>query len=168
MDAKKNIVLSVIIVLSVFLMSGCSSLKGYGKLGLNHGHDEKVTVQQLKKKWNDYTIHYSGLAVDQPSAVIFVPKEGRKTDVTDRWSKVDDQETLFELIDWIEIQDSIGPYPPRLWRILGPEDEFHGYMYTAWYHVLAKAGDDGTLLVYDMGLPPYLWINGPDNDRNPG
>ena len=147
MDTKKHLYLAVIGLVSLFLMSGCS---GYGKLRSHSGYEDKVTIEGLKENWNDYTIYYAELYVGKPAALMFDPKDDGKTLTGDKWTKVEDQETLSDIISRMER----ARYGPRLYRILGPDDQFYGYLFSFRHRVVTKAVDDSTLYVYDLGPPP--------------
>jgi hypothetical protein len=165
MDMKKYLYPVMINLGLIFLISGCSSLKSYGKLGLQYGHGKKVTIQELKENWQDYIVYYAGLSIENPSAIMFDPKEDkRKLEMHEWWVQVKDQEKLSELILWIQADIQ---FEPLIWRILGPDDKFYGFMYTAWTHVLIKVVDDNTMWVDDLSYPPYLYYNG-DGERDAG
>jgi len=73
--------------------------------------------------------------------------------IGDKWIKAEDKETLLELIGWIRTYIQ---FDPRLWRILGPDDQCYGYLFFAWGHVVIKAVDDRTMFVYDLESPLYI------------
>ena len=52
----------------------------------------------------------------------------------EKWVKVEDKETLSELIGWMK---SYTEYYPQIWRILGPNNEFFGYLFYPSYHMYA-------------------------------
>jgi len=143
----------IIVVVLVFLIYGCAQLKGYGKIRVLSRHEEKVSLQELEKNWQDYTIYYAGLSVDTAAAIVFDPKNDDKTLTGDKWIKVEDKETLLELIGWIRTYIQ---FDPRLWRILGPDDQFYGYLFFALGHVVIKSVDDTTMYVYDLPSPLYI------------
>ena len=150
---KKYMYPTLIILVSLYLMSGCSWLKGYGKIRVLSRHEEKLTIQELKENWQDYTIYYAGSSVGIAAGIMFDPKNDDKTLVGDRWIKVEDQETLLELIDAIE---SYVQFYPRLHKILGPDDQFYGYLFYARSHPVIKVVDDRTLYLYDLQSPVYI------------
>ena len=121
-----------------------------------------MTIQQLKEKWDDCTIYYAGyygrLSIKHPSAVMFDPKKDDRALLADKWTKVGDQETLSQLIS--SIQSHKAMYYPRLWRILGPDDQLYGYLFSAWDRVpvVIKVVDDRTMWVSNLPLPPYLYM----------
>ena len=163
MNMKKNIYLALVAVVPVFVMSGCS---GYGKLRSQSGYRDDTTIEKLKENWQDYAVYYAGYAVNNPSGIMFDPKNDDKTLMpSERWTKLDDKESVIEVISWIKIQDS-SYYYPRLYGILGPDDQFYGYLYSAWDHLLTKVADDKTLWVYDLPDPPH-YEDGPDYEIKP-
>lgn len=150
---KKYIHPAVIGLVLLFLMCGCSWLKSYGKLRVLSRHDEKITIQELEKNWQDYTIYYTGLSVDTAAGIMFDPKNDDKILTGDEWIKIEDKETLSELVGWIRTYIQ---FDPRLWRILGPDDQFYGYLFFAWGHVVIKVVDDRTMYMYDLESPLYI------------
>jgi len=87
------------------------------------------------------------LSVGTAAGIIFDPKNDDKTLTGDKWIKIEDQEILSALIGWIQ------PYiqfDPRLWRIVGPDDQFYGYLFFALGHVVIKSVDDTTMYVYNL------------------
>ncbi len=149
----KYLHLALLAVVSVCIISGCS---GYGKLRLQSRYGNDVTIEKLKENWQDYIVYYTGYATNNPSGIMFDQKNDNKTLMNDKWIKIEDQETVAEVISWIKIQDFTIFYP-RLYRILGPDNKFYGYLYTAWDHVLTKVVDDKTLWVYDLPAPPHYY-----------
>ena len=165
MTMKRHIRLALMAIVLIYIISGCS---GYGKLRLQPRSGEDVTIKKLQENFSDYTVYYAGYAVDNPSGIMFDPKNDNKTLMpSKRWTKLDDKESAIEVISWIKIQDSSDFYP-RLYRILGPDDQFYGYLYSAWDHLLTKVDDDKTLWVYDLPDPPH-YEDGPDDEsKTPG
>ncbi|MFH1932285.1 MAG: hypothetical protein ABIN18_11945 [Pseudomonadota bacterium] len=165
MSIKKYIFLALLAIVSASIISGCS---GYGKIRLQSRYGDDVTIEKLQENLPDYTIYYAGYAVNNPSGIMFDPKNNDKTlQPSGRWTKLDDKESVIEVISWIKIQDS-SYYYPRLYRILGPDDQFYGYLYSAWNHLLTKVVDGKTLWVYDLPDPPH-YEYGPDNEtKTPG
>jgi len=168
MKRRKNLYLTFIVFVLIFFISGCSHFSRYGKLRQQSRDGNRVTIQDLKENWNDYIIYYAGyygsLSIKHPSAVMFDPRNDSKKLVGDKWTMVKDKHTLSELISSIQSQESIGGFYPRLWRILGPDEELYGFLFTAWDHVVTKVIDDKVMWVYDLPSPPYLSIDG-DGER---
>lgn len=150
---KKYIYPAVIGLVSLSLISGCSWLKSYGKIRVLCRYEEKITIQELEKNWQDYTIYYAGLSVGTAAGIMFDPKKDDKTLVGDKWIKIENQVTLSELIGWIRTYIQ---FDPRLWRILGPDGQFYGYLFFACGHVVIKVVDDRTMYMYDLESPLYI------------
>ena len=106
----------------------------------------------LIEHWERYDISYAGLSMENPSAVMFDPKGDDRRLTSDKWVPVKTQEELFTLLGWI---DHNVHFPPTLWRIIGPDGQLYGYMFTAWYSARIKVIDEKTLWVDDLPLPPF-------------
>lgn len=146
--AKRKQVYLTAIGFVVVLMYGCA---GYGKFVRQSSPGERITIQELQKDLNDYTIYYSGLSETRPRGIMFDPQHDNRELVGDRWVKVEDQETLSKLVGWMQF--STRGYP-EIYRILGPDNAFYGYLYCHSRHdAVAKALDDRRMYVYD--LTPY-------------
>jgi len=151
---SRNFLYSLLIVIVlVFLIYGCAQLKGYGKIRVLPRHEEKISLQELETNWQDYTIYYAGLSVGTAAGIMFDPKNDDKILTGDKWIKVEDKETLSALIGWIRTYIQ---FDPRLWRIVGPGDQFYGYLFCACSHVVIKSVDETTMYVYDILSPLYI------------
>jgi hypothetical protein len=139
----------LILISSIY---GCSGPTSYGKLRAESGLKYKLTVDELVEKWQSYHVTYAGVAVDNPSAVMFDPKGDDRTLVSDKWVTVKDEAELSILID--SMNANYGYYPV-LWHVLSPDDQFYGYMYSAWGHVVIKVVDERTLWVDDLPMPLF-------------
>jgi hypothetical protein len=163
MDTEKNMRLARLALLAVIVISGCSD---YGKLKNQPPYGEQVTIQDLVENLNDYTVYYSGYAVNNPSGILFDPKDDNKILVlSNRWIKFEAQEEVLEVVSWIKIQDFPHGYP-GLYRILGLDNEVYGYLFTGWNHLVAKSIDKKTLFVYDLPPPPHYY--GPGGTKRGG
>jgi hypothetical protein len=155
---RKSAVLVSLIGL-LLVIAGCAS---YGQLRLQSGPGETVTIQQLKENWQNYHILATGVEPNVPSAVLFDRKDDGREMIGERWWELRDYKSVSDTIGWIENQISTGPYHPRLWKILGPDEHLYGYLFTAWDHAVMTVGDDKTMRVMDLPVPPYLEVGGPD------
>ena len=160
MKMKKYIFPAITVLVLAFFISGCAWIQRYGKIRPQPDSTEKMTPQALYDNRDDYNIYYAGyygnVSIKHPSAVMFDPKGDDRVLKGDRWTKVTNDKWLARLIRSIEIQESVGGPDPKLWRILGPDDQFYGYMFSGWDHVVMKVVDDRTMLVYDIPVPGYL------------
>lgn len=156
MNSNKYLYVILIGVMIVFLFSGCASMiPGYGKLWPQPMRSERVAIEQLVENWEDYVIHYAGLNVGNPAGIMFDPKDDDRTLTGEKWVKIEDEETLLELIGWMK---SYTEFYPQIWRILGPNNEFFGYLFYPSYrmyadNVVIKVIDDKTMYVYDVESP---------------
>lgn len=168
MERRKILYLPIIVYVLLFFIYGCSLFHGYGKLRQQSRDGNKITIQDLEENWNDYTIYYAGyyggLSIKHPSAVMFDPKNDSKELVGDKWTIVKDKSTLSELISSIQSQETVDGFYPRLWRILGPDEQLYGFLFTAWDHVVTKVINNNTMWVYDLPMPPYLSIDGDERE----
>jgi len=115
----------------------------------------KVTIEMLEKKWEDYVIRYAGLSVGNPAGIMFDPRNDMRTLTGDKWIKVEDKDTLSELIGWMKTYTE---FNPQIWRILGPDNEFFGYLFYPAYlmhadKIVIRAVDDTTMYIYDVESP---------------
>jgi hypothetical protein len=153
------------IVVFVFLLSlwvGVAGCANYGRLRLQYGPGETMTIQQLKENWKNYNILATGVEPNVPSAIIFDRKDDGREIIGGRWWELKDNKSVSETVALIEAQVPFGPYYPRLWKMLGPDDHLYGYMFTAWDHAVMTVGDDKTMRVMDLPMPPFLAVGGPD------
>jgi hypothetical protein len=151
---KKGILIIPLIFLFL-VVAGCAS---YGKLRLQSGPGENMTIQQLKENWQNYHILATGVEPGVPSAIVFDRKDDGREITGERWWELKDYKLVSETIGWIETQISPGPYYPRLWKILGPDDHLYGYMFTAWDHAVMSVGEDKTLSLLDIPMPPSMAV----------
>jgi hypothetical protein len=116
----------------------------------------------LKENSQKYNILATGVELNVPSAIIFDRKDDNREIMGERWWELKDYKAVSETVDWIEAQEPVGGYYPRLWKILGPDEHLYGYMFTAWDHAVMFVGDDKTMRVMDLPVPPFLAVGGPD------
>jgi len=163
---KKYMTRVVLFLAFVAFLAGCLKPGTYRVVPQGEG---RPNIATLTKNWQDYSVTYAGHGPWHPAAVMFERKDDDHAIAVDRWSVVESPEALEALVVSIRKQGQTGPYYPRLFEILGPDDHLYGYMFTAWDVVLTKMIDERTLFVFDMPLPPYLAINGRDSllDRTP-
>ena len=145
---SKNVAFGAIVLIASILISGCAN---YGTITSTAAQD--VTIDTLAKDWMNYTVYFTGLDTGEPTGIIFDPKMDGKalTGAGDRWYKVESQESLSKMIMWLKFNMQYYPY---VWRVVGPDRQFYGYVYTGYTHFVMKVVDEKTMLVY--GLPPTL------------
>ncbi len=146
----KKIFFSIVAITLLFLISGCV-IGNYGRITREYAADSGLTLQVLKGNWQDYDVSYAGMAKDNPRGILFDPKKDDRKLRGDRWVELLDEEEISTVILWIENNDpKLRPY---LYRLIGPDQQVYGYVYTATNHVVSKAIDDKTLYVFDLDLP---------------
>jgi hypothetical protein len=156
MDRNRYAYMTIIGLMIMLLFSGCASmLAGYGKLRPQPMRGKGVTIEELEENWKDYVVHYAGLNVGSPAGIMFDPKYDDRTLTGEKWIKVEDKKTLSELIGWMKTYTE---FNPRIWRILGPNNEFFGYLFYPSHrmyadNVVIKVIDDKTMYVYDVESP---------------
>jgi len=141
--------------LIALIISSCASWQqNYGKLRILPKGQNEVTIQDLIDNWKDYNIYYSdkydGFDARSPLGIMFDPKNNDTVLVGDRWKKVEDQETLIEMTQWIYPTTQ---YEPWLNEILGPDGRFYGYLYFSYGFATLKVVDDNTIYVFNLDEP---------------
>lgn len=127
--------------------TGCAN---YGKIRAV-GSGEGITIEGLMDNWEHYDVSYAGLAVDNPSAVMFDAKLGGQKLIYDKWVPVTDHAELVVLVKWLDANVN---FPPVLSKILSPDNNLYGFLYSSWTNLVTKVVDDKTMWVDDLPLPP--------------
>lgn len=130
---------------------GCSSTHGIGKIRIQSA-DEKVNIDYLMENWLDFHVYYYGYSVKDPWAVLFDPKTDGKRIDAGKWYRVTDRQELEGLYTW---NRSRGQMFVKLYRVLGPDDQLYGYMYSKRRDVNIRAVDASTLWVDNLSPPRY-------------
>jgi hypothetical protein len=128
------------------LISGCLTLPGYGRITATKGD---VTIQNLVSDWEGFHVTYVGIRPERPLGVMFDPKDDEYSLTGKRWKPIQDAGVLKETLMWLEATDH-NPPAPRLWRIVGPEGGFYGYVYTGNDPVVMRSIDENTLYVMEL------------------
>jgi len=137
---------SLIAMLTAFAVAyGCTNY------GVIKPTGNEMTVETLVNNWKEYDVSWTGLSLGEPTALLFDPKGGGKKLVGDIWHKVDTKEGLLAFISSLQANQL---YYPVVWKILGPDGQFYGYLYSGWSRAVAKPIDKTTVWVY--GIPPTL------------
>lgn len=164
MKKKGSICLALIGIILILPISTCTFLGPYGKLRVQSEGPEKVTIEMLEERWEDYDVYFAGPWIGRPSAVMFDPKDDDRKLVPHKWwVPVKQREDLLEVISGVRVGQ--GAFWPIVWRIVGPDDQFYGYMYTAWHYVRIKVVDSKTLWVDDIPLPRFNYGQGERADK---
>lgn len=143
--------LIVVILVPVFLLSGCTLLSRYGSLSPESGFNSGITIDTLRKDWNDFHVSYAGMSLDNATGILFDPIHDDKKIMGNSWKEVTHREELSKLIFWIDARNT--DPRPRLSRILDAKGDHFGYIYSPLSHATLKVIDEKTLYVYDMEIP---------------
>ena len=138
-------VLSIAGLVSLSFLYGCPR---YGSVQLLSNGGQTVTVRELIESWQDYVVYYTGWPGDYPVAMIFDPKGEDRTLICEAWIQILDEERLDRVIDRIKTR-----YEPRLYKILGPDGQFFGYLFSGTGNLYLKSVDAGTMRVFDVHMP---------------
>jgi len=150
--------ITIITIISTIIITGCS---GYGKLVIESKNETEVTIEKLIKNSDDYDIHSFGYGKKFVSGIIFDPKKDNKKLLPgEMWEEINEQITISDIVKRIKLSD-FPSFIPTLYKIVGPDGVFYGYLFTGWFHIVLKKIDDDTLSVYGLDDPPeYLDIRG--------
>ncbi len=163
MDAKRREYVSIfIITVLILLISGCAN---YGKLrkesrGLynaNTRYSENVTIQKLLDNWQEYDIYYAGYKASRATGIMFDPKNDDRKLLNGWWEKVDTQEQLSYIVKWLGF-GSQNYYGNNLYRMMGPDENLYGYVYTPFTHVVFKSVDEKSMYVYYLDDTTWYWV----------
>lgn len=160
MRSRKSIYIATMIIAACFLWARCSTINTYGKLRSSAQAGDDMTIEALEEFWQDYTVYYTGCCggfpIDHPSAIMFDPKGDDKHLVVELWQQIETKYRLSKLIRSIRSSPRTQGFFPALHRIIGPDGDLYGYMYTSWTHANMKRIDDDSMLVLNIPFPPYL------------
>ncbi len=147
---NRKIVFLIATITLLFLISGCA-IGNYGRITREYASEGGLSIEVLQGNWQDYDVFYAGIAKDNPRGILFDPKKDDKNLTGDRWVELLDEEGISTVILWLENNDP--KFRPYLYRLIGPDQQVYGYVYTATNNVVSKAIDDKTLYVFDLELP---------------
>lgn len=143
-----------LVILSIVPLIGCANsvkLK-FESMGSQITTDGSgTTIYRLAENWTEYDIHYSGGSSASVQGILFDPKNDDKRLVPDgdAWTKVEDQETMNQLLNW---NASVFDRKGRLMQIVHPNGQFFGYLYLNIEQNFSgfKVVDDKTIAVFPV------------------
>ena len=130
----------------LILLAGCIAYPGYGRITAS---GQEATIQELVADWQAYDVTYCGVRPERPLGLMFDPKDDAHRLVGKRWKPIQDAGALEKTLMWLDATDHVPP-APRLWRIIGPEGGFFGYLYTGTEPVVMRSVDENTLYVMEL------------------
>jgi hypothetical protein len=159
-----KLIVYFLLIMTAMFITGCGNYARFvhESSSLTTTYDDsRMTINKLKEAWREYHVFYSGVKPHMSNGILFDPKHDDRVMRPDGllWVEVNDEETMNELIRWTAGFDK---YRAGLFRIIGPNEQFFGYIwYTDIYHTTtAKVIDDNTLSVYNITEPmrtPVFW-----------
>jgi hypothetical protein len=157
MKTKNKITIILSIALVVFSFTGCSI---YGKIKKVSLTQQEKEIDSLLADLAEYNVFYSGYGEKNPSGIMFDPKKDKKQiTFSDRWTKIEGQREIAGIMEWIRMGRYPG-YDPVLSKILGPDGQFYGYLFTGWSYVVIRGVTTDTVYIYDLQDPPQYLGNG--------
>jgi hypothetical protein len=118
MEQKKGLILAMLGSFLILIMNGCAG----GPKIRPQRPNEGITIQTLQENWEDYDVYYSGYSVSTPTAILFDPKDNNMKIGGNRWTKINDKETLSKVLNTLPQFT----YPSK---IEGPDAQVYGYIY---------------------------------------
>ena len=153
MKNRYSICIAVALLSIMLLSTGCAS---HGKLSVIPRGEKNALLADLAAHTDQYIVHYHGNSEKLVSGIIFDPIDDGKRIQPEGflWQEVSHSDTIAGIIDTISRTTNFPNYFPRLNRILGPEGDVYGYLFTGWSHVRIKPVDENTVRVFGLKDPP--------------
>ena len=143
----------MVLLLSVFLAFQAHAFYGsFGKLRAVPWAEYRASLKELNEKWDQYTVYWIGFE-KWPSAIMFDPTNDERKLVPHKWwDLVKSEEEFSSHMRWIRAS---GNFQPVLWRVLGPDNQFYGYIYSYWQNIRIDVVDGKTMWVDEAHMPPF-------------
>jgi hypothetical protein len=133
----------------LMLVAGCGAGQNYGKSVAASMGPDPMTIETLIENWQDYHIYYTGLSEQQPTGVAFDMKNDDKILDCSAWTKIEDKKTLTYVLGMMK---TFMTGAQKLFKILGPDDQLYGYVYTPLDGARTKVTAPNTLHVSPIGV----------------
>jgi hypothetical protein len=144
-DIRLRVALLTILLSAALFLASCPR---FGKISPDFGGDQQVSIEDLRDQWSEYNIHYATYPADYPIAIMFDPRMNDTIILTDGWIKMKDSQQLERIVERLEAQ-----YVPKMFRILGPDGNFFGYLYSARNAAYIREVDKKTLRIFNLDIP---------------
>ena len=100
----------------------------------------------------------SAQMIDQKSTrIMFDPKNDDRKLLNGWWEKIDSQEELSYVVKWLGF-GTRHLYGNNLYRMMGPDENIYGYVFTPFTHVSFKKVDEKSMYVYYLDDPTWNWV----------
>jgi len=116
----------------VLLLIGCA---GFGKLQVECLYNCEQDVQSFVDNFEDYVVYYAGQDTDLPAAILFDPRDDDREIRPGRWKDLNDPNEARHIIDILEAGIQ---FSPKLYQVLGEQQDVYGYLFTPYQHVPVK------------------------------
>ncbi len=146
MEKKGFLCLAVVSVISLSLTSGCMN---FAKLRVQYGADTRAFFENIEANYEKYIIYALEWPAGEVSAIVFDPKADNRTIENDGWTKVTSQGQLSKLIARSERLIF-----RQFFKIVGPNDDFYGYLLGGPQYVWIETIDDNTLKLINARWSP--------------
>ena len=150
MKKTKTKGLIVLVLVLAFIMSGCMGMTGQGRLDTSFPGGDRSILQTLVDDWQDYDVSYAGYYAENAIALVFDRKDDNLPIRLPgaNWAKVSDKKTLKLAVNGMQVNND---FFAKVWRIVGPDDRSHGYLYTGWNLVNVYSTDANAVTI--TGIP---------------
>ena len=116
----------------LLLFMGCA---GFGQLQVDCLYNCEQDVRSLVDDFDDFFVYYAGQDTDLPAAILFDPRDDDREIRPGKWKDLNDPGEASHIID---IMEADVQFPPKLYTVLGEQQEVYGYLYTPYQHVPVK------------------------------
>lgn len=141
---------TILLAALIIFVSSCAVMDKYGKLSPQQ-ESPRLTPEDLAQNWKKCNVYYTGYSPENPFAIIFEPKADNRTLHVHRWwTPVKDEKTMREVMKWLGLRKERDPV---VYRIVAPNGDLYGFMYTAHAHVTIKVISDNSLWVDQITKP---------------
>ena len=152
MTRSAIIKMGAFLLLSTLLVTGCVTLKSSGLFVAPGYKGGTVTLKDIRDNLDNFDVFFMGLTEDMPTALLFDPKDDDKRVVGDRWEKVSNLDKIDDMITFVK---SFTEFDPRLFAVMGPDNQVYGYLLSPRVGVGTRVIDDKTIYIYGIKSPLY-------------
>ena len=149
MGTKKQIIMTVTVVVLTYILTGCVSKGGdRGRVVAQPAGGKQVTIQQLKEDFPKYDVYYSGVKPSRAVTILFCPKDGDTTLTPDRWWRgLGDQAALSNTVSWMRANAEY-IQKPTVQLVTGPNARLFGYVYSFNFVIETRVVSETELIIY--------------------
>ncbi len=153
MTRSAVIKMMALVFLATLLVAGCVTLKSSGLFVAPGYKGDTITLKQIRDNLDNFDVFFMGLTEEMPTALLFDPKDDDKRVVGDRWEKVTNLDKIDDMIAFVK---SFTEFDPRLFAVMGPDNQVYGYLLSPRVGIATRVIDDKTIYIYGIRSPLYL------------